>query len=82
MRKLAVERAEGPNSSYRVLIDGEPTVVQWSMQAAADLLVYHQINIEAELIHAVLEVLKPYNLSEEERLELVHLLTSTFKETS
>lgn len=79
MREISLKRL---THGYAIIIDGKPAHwVQWTPAKEQDLFIYHGLNLEAEIIRAIFEQLERYALTEEEKLELVRLITST-KETS
>ena len=76
MRKISIDRtgfASG-QQGVTIVIDGVSTKIGWAPEAVADLQTVHGISLEAELLNAVLHELQSYNLTEEERIELVRLL--------
>ena len=76
MRKISLDET-GFASGHRgvtIVIDGVSTKIGWAPEVVADLQTVHGISLEAELLNAVLHELQSYNLTEEERIELVRLL--------
>lgn len=80
MRTITIERSVSPSGNVQrtILIDGAKTQVYWTPEIAIDAQKRHQLNIEAEIMSAVLmELQLGYSLSEEERAKLVHLMSTT-----
>ena len=76
MRKISIDRtgfASG-QQGVTIVIDGVPTKIEWASEAAVGLQTMYGVSLEAELLNALMKELQPYNLTEEERIELVRLL--------
>lgn len=73
MRSISVQPVDGGKN---ILIDGQVVTVRWSPTVSEDLFAYHGLNIEMEIMRSLFKELEPYNLNEEERLELVRLIKS------